>query len=117
MKDKYADNNFDTSLLDTIQHGDGQKFISSKNDLELYDNLKAVPAPVFRVKRMISASKGERWRFLKNEELIFVLDGGKLSKKECLFLRTIEGFNFLIVQFKVGFKSFSELRARIKQKV
>lgn len=117
MKDKH-NNNFDTSaLMDAVQHGEGSKFPLSKADFELYDETKAVPARVMRVKRMSSAAKGERWRFIENEELKFILDGSKLSKKECTFLRTIEGVNFLIAEFKVGFKSFNELRSRLKKKI
>jgi len=117
MKDKYSSNNFDTSLMDAIQHGEGSKYPLSKADFELYDETKAMPASVFRVKRMSSAAKGERWRFMKNEELQFVLEGSKLSKKECMFLRTVEGVNFLVAEFKIGFKSFNELRSRLKQKI
>ncbi len=118
MKDKYSNSNFDTSaLMDAIQHGEGSKYPLSKADFELYDEAKAIPAPVFRVKRMSSAAKGERWRFIRDEELQFVLEGSKLSKKECIFLRTVDGINFLVAEFKVGFKSFNELKSRLKQKV
>jgi len=117
MKDKYSSSNFDTSI-DAAQYGDGQqKFINSKADMELFDEAKAAPATVFRVKRMSSATKGERWRILENEELKFILEGSKLSKKECMFLRTVEGVNFLVAEFKIGFKSFNELRSRLKQKI
>jgi hypothetical protein len=119
MKDKnYNNSSFDTStLLDGTQHGEGSKYPLSKHDFELYDEAKAIPTRVVRVKRMSSAAKGERWRFFENDELKFILDGSKLSKKECIFLRTIEGVNFLIAEFKVGFKSFNELRGRLKKKI
>ncbi len=123
MKDKYnnssSNNNFDNFGTDPTQvpQGDGHKFISSKIEMDLFDETKATPAPVFCVKRMNSAAKGERWRMLRDGELQFVLEGSKLSKKECMFLRTIEGFNWLIAEFKLGFKSLNELKSRLKKKM
>lgn len=120
MKDRNYHDSHNAALLDSLQHGDhkeGAKYPLSKFDFELFDEEKAVPALVVRVKRMSSAAKGERWRIFANDELKFVIDGDKLSKKERTFLRTIEGVNFLIAEFKVGFKSLHELRVRLKKKI
>jgi len=117
MKDRYDDNN---QLYDALQQGDYKdnfKYPLSKFDSELYDEAKATPARMVRVKRISSNAKGERWRIFDGDELKFVLDGNKLTKKEKTFLRTLDGVRFLIDEFKVGFKSFNELRGRLKQKV
>lgn len=116
MKDKYSDNN---SIIDFGQgeYKEGAKYPLSKYDYDLYDDAKAIPTRVIRIKRMGSIAKNERWRIFENDQLKFVLDGEKLSKKEKAFLRGIEGINWLIGECKVGFKSFNELRGRLKQKV
>lgn len=120
MKDKNYSSDFNSSSAELPQgaeYKEGTKYPLSKFDFELFDESKAMPARVVRVKRMSSAAKGERWKILENEELKFVLDGSKLSKKECAFLRGIDGINWLIGEFKIGFKSFHELRGRLKNKV
>lgn len=120
MKDKGYNNDFGSSMHDGAQgaeYKEGAKYPLSKFDFELYDEAKAIPARVVRVKRMSSAAKGERWRIFDGEELKFVLDGSKLSKKERSFLQTISGVNWLISEFKIGFKSFNELRSRLKSKM
>jgi hypothetical protein len=114
--DKYGSD----MMLDAMHHSEykeGSKYPLSKFDFELFDEAKAIPGTVVRVKRVASAAKGERWRILENDELKFVVDGEKLSKKECMFLRTLDGVNFLIGEFKVGFKSLNELRGRLKKKI
>lgn len=88
----------------------------NKIDVELYDESKAVAGKIIRVKRMGAPNKKEKWRILINDELTFVLEGDKLSKKEKTFLRSVEGMNWLIEQAKLGFKSFNELRIRLKEK-
>jgi hypothetical protein len=120
MKDKYSNDNHNAAMIDALQSGeyrDGSKFPLSRYDFELYDESKAVPGNVVRIKRMGSVAKNEKWRIIENDELKFIVEGEKLSKKECAFLRTVPGVNFLIAEYKVGFKSLSELRARLKQKL
>lgn len=89
----------------------------SKFDGELFDEAKAVAGKVVRIKRIGSVDKKEKWKILVNDELTFVVEGDKLSKKEKIFLRSVEGLSWLIGEVKVGFKSFNELRSRLKQQL
>lgn len=125
MKDKYSSNgsNDYNSWAEQLsasasEYKEGGKFLLSKNDIELFDEKKAEkPATVVRVKRMGSTAKNERWRIFENDELKFILDGSKLSKKECAYLRTVEGANWLINIYKEGFKSLNELKIHLKKKL
>jgi len=117
MADKnYGDDNFSFGEQ-SQEHKEGVgKLHLSKYDYELFDDSKAVPAPVIRVKR-VGSSKNERWRIFENSDLKFIVEGSKLLKKECAFLRTLEGTSWLISEFKVGFKSLNELKTRLKNKI
>ncbi len=118
MKDKNNIHDYN-DFSETTNYGEFKehKIIFSKADTELFDDAKAVPLSVVRIKRMGSSNKNEKWRIIENDELKFVIDGTKLNKKECSFLRTIDGVKFLIAEFKLGFKSLHELRGRLKTKV
>src|SRR5580698_4762012 len=83
------------------------KSILSKYDYDLFDETKDKVERLIRVKRSSSPNKGERWRILEDTRVIFTIEGSKLSKKERNFLNTVDGFNFLIKQFKLGIKSIS----------
>jgi hypothetical protein len=118
MKDKYSNNNSLTiDALQGSEYKDGSKYNLSKFDYELYDESKATPNTVVRIKRIGSIDKNEKWRIIEDGELKFILEGEKLLKKECAFLRTVEGLNWLIAEYKIGFKSLNELRTRLKKRV
>lgn len=91
--------------------------LMSKIDADLFDESKAVAQPVVRVRRSSSLTKGERWKIFLNDELHFTLEGDKLLKRECVYLRSLEGVNWLIQQFKAGFHSPHELQLRLKEKL
>lgn len=112
----YSDNNgYGSNSFDQGQYETGSiKAPSSRLDLELFDDAKATPAPVIRVKRSSTPSKGERWKVLRDEELLFVIEGEKLSKKEREFLRSLEGVSFLTGQVKLKVNSLSKLKLALK---
>jgi hypothetical protein len=93
------------------------KLILSKFDYELFDEEKYKPERIIRIKKINSPNKGEKWKIMEDDKVIFVLDGLKLSKKERDFLRTPDGFSFLISQQKTGIKSFNSLRQELKKKI
>lgn len=90
------------------------KYPISRFDYDLFDEEKATPAPVIRVKRTNTSTKGERWKVLRNEELLLIIEGNKLSKKEREYLRSLEGVSFLTKQVKMNITSFNKLRAELK---
>lgn len=119
MKDKsYHDQDYLQIALNSegFEGKSKTQLLLSKSDFELFDEAKAVPGSVVRVKRMGAKNKNERWRILENDELKFVIEGDKVSKREREFLRSVEGIGWLIGEFKMGFKNLTELRVRLKKK-
>ena len=92
-----------------------QKNNLSKIELDLYHEELNVAEKIIRVKRFSLPNKGEKWKIFEDTKAMFIIDGAKLSKKEKAFLRTPEGFNFLITQYKSGIKSFNSLKNEIKK--
>jgi hypothetical protein len=94
------------------------KYTLSKKDDDLYREENDIVGGVLRVKWVGLPNHGDRWKILNEQsKTLFVIEGSKLSKKERLFLRSIDGFNFLIAQFKGGLRSFNALKMAIKQKL
>jgi hypothetical protein len=120
MKDRNYNDSHNAALLDSLQHGEykeGAKYPLSKFDFELFDEEKAAPATVVRVKRTSTNTKGERWRVFRDDELLFVIEGDKISKREREFLRTVDGVSFLTAQVKSNVISWTKIRSELKSKV
>lgn len=94
-----------------------QKHNLSKMEMDLYHEEYDVIEKVIRVKRFAMPNKGEKWKIFEDTKAMFVIEGTKLTNKEKEFLRTPDGFNFLITQYKSGIKSFNSLRTEIKKKI
>jgi hypothetical protein len=92
----------------------GNKSILSKSDYDLFFDEKNIVERVVRIKRSDTKVKGERWKIFADNEVVFILDGTKISKKDREYLRTPEGFSFLIVQFKNGLKSVDGLKKALR---
>src|SRR6266481_2954927 len=82
------------------------KYNLSKFDYDLYHEEDDIAEKIIRVKRVSLPNKCERWKIFEDNHVVFTIEGTKLSKKEKEFLRTPDGFNFLISQYKVKIKSF-----------
>jgi len=94
-----------------------QKHNLSKLEMDLFHEEYDKIEKIIRVKRLSFPNKGEKWKIFEDNKVIHIIDGAKLTNKEKDFLRTPDGFNFLIAQHKVGIKSFNSLRAEIKKKI
>ena len=94
-----------------------QKYNLSKFEFDLYHEEYDVVEKIIRVKRVSLPNKGEKWKIMEDSKVVFVVEGAKLSSKERDFLRTPDGFNFLIAQGKAGVKSFNALKKEIKKKI
>lgn len=93
----------------TIKHG------LSKFESDLYREEDDVSLKSIRVKRFVMPNKEEKWKIFEDTKVLFVLDGEKFSKKEKVFLRTIDGFNFLIQKYKANsVGSLSSIKKEIK---
>lgn len=94
-----------------------QKHPLSKFEYDLYKEEDDVTFPIIRVKRTSTSNKVEKWKIISDNKVICVIEGKKLAKKECEFLRTIDGTNWLLSQAKLGIKSFNSLKIAIKKKL
>ena len=93
------------------------KYNLSKFEYDLYHEEDDVVEKVIRVKRVSMPNKGEKWKIFEDTKLIFTVEGAKLTNKEKEFLRTIDGVNFLISQYKQGLKSINYLKTEIKKRI
>lgn len=105
-----------TSITEEFKES-GSKRTFSKYEHDLYNEESDVAEKVIRVKRITMPNKDEKWKIFEDNKVIFIIEGAKLNNKEKIFLRSIEGFNFLISKFKLGIKSFNFLKTEIKQKL
>jgi hypothetical protein len=104
------------SITDEVKE-QSNKYNLSKFDYDLYKEEDNVSEKVVRVKRVSLPNKGERWKIMEDNKLVFTVEGTKLTGKEKDFLRSIDGVNFLIAQAKSGIKSFNALKTEIKKKL
>lgn len=93
------------------------KYNLSKFEYDLYHEEDDKAEKVIRVKRVAMPNKGEKWKIFEDNKAMFVIEGTKLTNKEKEFLRTVDGVNFLITQYKAGIKSFNSLKNEIKKKL
>lgn len=107
-----SESNFDAEVK-----GQNIKYVLSKFEYDLYHEEDDKAEIVIRVKRSATPNKGENWKIFENTKVVFVIEGSKLSKKEKEFLRTVNGINFLIKQFKGGINSFNALKNELKNEL
>ena len=91
------------------------KYNLSKFEYDLYHDDDNKAEKVIRVRRMSLPNKGERWKIFEDNKVVLIIEGTKLTNKEKEFLRTVDGVNFLITQYKGGTKSFSAIKQEIKK--
>lgn len=105
-----------TSITDEVKD-QNSKYSLNKFEFDLFIEENHVPQKVLRIKRVSSPNKGEKWKIFEDTKVVFTLDGSKITIKEKEFLRTVDGINFLLDQYKQGIKSFNALKQEIKKKI
>jgi hypothetical protein len=93
------------------------KYNLSKFEYDLYHEEDDVAEKVIRVKRISMPNKGEKWKIFEDNKVVFTIEGNKLTNKEKDFLRSVDGVNFLLAQYKEGIKSLNSLKKEIKKKL
>lgn len=116
MKNKTYDSSVGSESFEQKEY-QSAKNVLSKFDYDLFDEEKDLVEKVIRVKRVQMPNKGEKWRIMQDGKLVFTLEGTKVSKKEKEYLRTADGFNFLIGQFKDGMKTLNKLKTELKKRI
>jgi hypothetical protein len=97
--------------------GQFQNHALSKFDFDLYHEEDDVALPVIRVKHIALPNKGERWKVFSDNKVLHVIEGQKLTKKQCEFLRSVEGISWLLSRAKAGIKSFNAFKGELKNKL
>ena len=90
------------------------KYVQSKYEYDLYKDEDNIVQPIYRVKRISLPNKGERWKVFQDTDILFVIDGIKISKKEKAFLRTLDGVSVVMTAARQGARSFSGFRKVLK---
>jgi SMC interacting uncharacterized protein involved in chromosome segregation len=91
------------------------KYSLSKFEYDLYHEEDDKSEKVIRVKRISMPNKGEKWKVMNDNKVIFIIEGSKISKKEKEYLQTVDGFNFILTQAKMGIKSLNSFRSELKK--
>jgi len=91
------------------------KYSLSKFEYDLYHEEDDISERVIRVKRVSMPNKGEKWKIMNDNKVVFTIESGKISKKEREYLQTVEGFNFVLAQAKTGIKSLNSFRNELKK--
>ena len=82
-------------------------------DHELFRPENHIPHKVVRVKRV--TSKGaEDWRIIEDGDTTLTLKGVRFNNKEKEFLRTPEGFRYVMDGYKKGWRSVSKFKQNLE---
>ena len=88
---------------------------SLRQDHEFFCDEDYVPLNMINVKRVTLPSGDEDWEIYNDKTCVFILKGIRFNKKEKNFLRTPDGFRFIIDGYKSGYKSVSDFKKHIKK--
>lgn len=81
-------------------------------DCELFKEEDNIRNTTIRVKKF--KVKGvEEWRIFEDKTVVLVLNSSRFSNSEKEFLRTIDGFNYIISGYKNGWRSVAKFKQGI----
>ena len=92
------------------------KNTSLLKDTELFKVEDYIPHKVIRVKRVTKAKGTEDWNILEDSDVSLVLTGSRFNNKEKDFLRTPEGFKYIVDGFKKGWRSINKFKQNLTTK-
>jgi len=114
------ENSYDKYLTENDQffydENNNKKGAFLKQDSELYNEEDDTPGASVQVKRIVQPPK-EDWLILIDDEEFLLLRGTRFTAKEREFLRSVEGTLFIIQGAKQRWKSVSEFKRQLKDKV
>ncbi len=87
---------------------------SLRVDNELFDDESNVIHKLIRARRVSLPRGGEDWEIVEDEEVVFTIRGVRLTKKEKEILRTVDGLNLLINEYRSGVKSVAKIKTKLK---
>ncbi len=115
MKSNAEDDSYHVMSITDEMKEKNTKYTLNKFEYEFHREENNTVEKVIRVKRLSIPNNGERWKIFEDNKIMFILEGSKLNNKEKDYLRTVNGFNFLISQYKQGIKSFNALKNELKK--
>jgi hypothetical protein len=114
IKMKINKNNYGSFVAEVeAQDQPSYKKTFGRLDYDLYKEEKDISFPVYQVKYFCISGE-EKWKVIKNNDILFVIEGERLSEKEKSFLRSSSGVCAVINMCKKGIatteKAIEELR-------
>lgn len=98
---------------DNIQDYDPSCFnFSLKQDCDFFNDELYVPNKLIGVK-YVGNKNVDKWTFTEDNKPTFSLDGSKFSEEQRKFFKTVEGMQFLILQYKLGLKNQLDLKEKL----
>lgn len=107
-------NSYTPSVFDSF---DIKEYQGSKTNIhrfdydDLFDESKKIVEDVFRVKHSSTPKRGEKWKVFRNDDIVVELDGSKLPKKDCEFLRSLDGIKWLLTKAKTSISDIRNISA------
>lgn len=95
------------------------KYLLSRFDFELFDEESNKKHTLYQVKRTTGKTlEDDKWKVLENNKHLFTIEASNLSEKELDFIKTIDGFNFILNCAKNNISSvrsfMKELQSHLK---
>ena len=88
---------------------------SLRVDNELFDEELHVVHRLISARLIELPNGGESWEISDNDEIVFTVPGVRLTKKEKSVLKTAEGLEMLIREYKEGNKSVARIKAKLRE--
>jgi hypothetical protein len=120
IKKHYSDGGGSYNDSFDVREYQGQKTNINRFDYDLFDDKKNIVQDIFRVKRSATPKKGERWKIIKNDEVILEFNSERFTNKECEYLRSVDGVNWILKHCKSDFnsiKNISKLKIMLKKEM
>jgi len=88
---------------------------SLRVDNELFDEESHVVHRLISAKLIKLPNGGENWEVSDNDEVVLTIPGVRMTKKEKQVLKTREGLELLMCEYKSGNKSIAKIKAKLKE--
>jgi len=113
MESKCHDEDHDIDEPESIS---GKNAMLNNQSNELFDDESHIVHKLINVKRVVLPKNGENWEVLEDHRVVFTLKGVRLTNKEKALLRTVEGIQLLMTEYKTGNTSVAGIRRKLKEK-
>jgi hypothetical protein len=113
MKSKCHDEDHE---IEDIESMSMKQTVLNNHNNELFNDESYVVHKLINVKRVVLPKNGENWEIIEDGRIIFTLKGVRLTNKEKAMLRTAEGIQLLMNEYKTGNTSVANIRQKLKKK-